>query len=887
MAAKDFELILRVQADLQTAVQQLRTLNDSMRVVKSGAQEASGGLQSLTNAARGTENAARGMSTQLRGIGESTKSLASNFGTLAKAFVTVLAIREMAGFVKSVIDANSQLGDMAQKVGVSTEALSALGGVAKRNGSDIDAVKVAFVNLAKAATGGSAEGVKALQAMGISLKQFRDLSPAQQFDLVAQKFAGYEDGANKAALAVALLGRTGADLIPTLNQVGNEGLQNLTDKAIAAGTAVGTDAVNASQKFNNALEDLKGKLRGAVNEGLVQLTPEIEHLSELFKDPQFKEGIDGIADAIAALVIKAGQGAGIIAQFVGNAREVMDFAQTGGAVYSPATRQIAQNQFDGDLAELSNRGNDPNSLNEKSARLRRGVFTWSDSQTRAALKSTDDLLADMAKHAQDIARYDNSTKAPNAQAGDTRGLFVGLGPGKTKAPVIDRSDAAEKLAQQAAKAQDDLTQALIRLQGQLDPTAAAYAAYNATVKQANDNAELAKKNRGADAAAIDTQRDAVIALAASVRDAALDQIAEKDRQAWEALKRSFETPAQVAVDDALKKIAQLNDLLKKGVIDSAQYHDALAKIGTASVTNAPQYSGPGSSVGGPFGELMKNFQAGNALEAWYQQQLDDGKAFHAKDAAEAEVHAARMLEIDRQYQEQKGNIDQSRQQLELSSTAGFFDQIAQLSSSHNKKIAAIGKAASIASTLIKAYQSGTEARAALSGIPIIGPALGIAAEVAAIAAGLANVAQMRSQSVGGYSEGGMTPPGGKYQVAGVVHAGEGVLSQRDVAALGGPAGFNAWRRSLRGFADGGFVHPLANAPTPAQMGFQAPAALPVGALARTAGNDSGAAPPPVGIRIINGVDDAYIRGAMSSAEGETVIMNVLGRNQTKLKQMVR
>ena len=58
----------------------------------------------------------------------------------------------------------------------------------------------------------------------------------------------------------------------------------------------------------------------------------------------------------------------------------------------------------------------------------------------------------------------------------------------------------------------------------------------------------------------------------------------------------------------------------------------------------------------------------------------------------------------------------------------------------------------------------------------------------------------------GFSGGGYTGPGGKYTPAGIVHAGEGVLSQEDMAALGGPSAFEAFRRSLHsGYADSGYV----------------------------------------------------------------------------------
>lgn len=57
----------------------------------------------------------------------------------------------------------------------------------------------------------------------------------------------------------------------------------------------------------------------------------------------------------------------------------------------------------------------------------------------------------------------------------------------------------------------------------------------------------------------------------------------------------------------------------------------------------------------------------------------------------------------------------------------------------------------------------------------------------------------------GYKDGGPTIPGPRNKVAGVVHAGEVVFSQMDVARHGGIAAVEAIRRGLRGYADGGAV----------------------------------------------------------------------------------
>lgn len=57
-----------------------------------------------------------------------------------------------------------------------------------------------------------------------------------------------------------------------------------------------------------------------------------------------------------------------------------------------------------------------------------------------------------------------------------------------------------------------------------------------------------------------------------------------------------------------------------------------------------------------------------------------------------------------------------------------------------------------------------------------------------------------------FATGGYTGDGGKFEPAGIVHRGEGVLNQEEIRALGGEAGFNALRRALRtGHAFGGMA----------------------------------------------------------------------------------
>lgn len=88
--------------------------------------------------------------------------------------------------------------------------------------------------------------------------------------------------------------------------------------------------------------------------------------------------------------------------------------------------------------------------------------------------------------------------------------------------------------------------------------------------------------------------------------------------------------------------------------------------------------------------------------------------------------------------------------------------------SKSKIMSAIGKAAAVTQATIDTYAAANAARKAMSGIPVVGPALAAAAVAATIAAGMANVAKIVSIRL---AEGGIVLPRGGGVTATVAEAG--------------------------------------------------------------------------------------------------------------------
>ncbi len=99
--------------------------------------------------------------------------------------------------------------------------------------------------------------------------------------------------------------------------------------------------------------------------------------------------------------------------------------------------------------------------------------------------------------------------------------------------------------------------------------------------------------------------------------------------------------------------------------------------------------------------------------------------------------------------EKKRQADLAQQKVLSKAQQADIDQLASYQTSKIGAVNAIGKAAAIANTTIKTYEGATSAGASLAGIPIIGPALAIAAQAAFIASGLENVARIASTPLAG------------------------------------------------------------------------------------------------------------------------------------------
>lgn len=220
----------------------------------------------------------------------------------AGSFFALSKIKEM---VSNTVELGGKLNDTAQKTGLSAAALQELGYAAGLNSSSLDEVASSVIKLSKGLDDvktGKGPVVEAFTALGISLND--PAVKAKNLDgilsTVASKFETMPDGANKTAIAVKLFGKSGANLIPTLNQ-GQRGLANLRQEARDLGIVMGDDAVAGLDDLGDQVDKVKETINGLKNQAIVALMPLLREMADAFFE-WVKANKEIIASTITSVV---------------------------------------------------------------------------------------------------------------------------------------------------------------------------------------------------------------------------------------------------------------------------------------------------------------------------------------------------------------------------------------------------------------------------------------------------------------------------------------------------------------------------------------------------------------------------------------------------------
>jgi hypothetical protein len=227
---------------------------------------------------------------------------ARSLSSILPGLTAGLSVGALFTFARNIVNGVDALNDLADATGATIENLSALEDVAVRNGTSLDTVASAMIRfnkvLADSKPGSDAELM--LKAIGLSVKELRELDPAEALHKTAIALSGYADDANKARFYTELFNKSVREVSPFMKDLAeqqqlnakvtteqakaaealNKQWFNLEKNAIDLGRALTGPAVNGINNFGDKLRQLGEQAPGWWK---VILPPQINLAGELLR----------------------------------------------------------------------------------------------------------------------------------------------------------------------------------------------------------------------------------------------------------------------------------------------------------------------------------------------------------------------------------------------------------------------------------------------------------------------------------------------------------------------------------------------------------------------------------------------------------------------------
>lgn len=233
--------------------------------------------------------------------------LTSAFKKAAAGLTIAFVANEFKKGVENILDEADKLNKASQKFGVPVETLSALKYAADLADVSFESLGKGLGKLSKAILDGavnpSGEAAKSFKALGVSVKDANgNIRPTEEiFSDIAEKFSNVEDGAAKTALAIRVFGKSGADLIPLLNE-GRGGIKAMADEARRFGIVISADTAKKAEEFNDTLKKISLTGQAFYLQVAEALLPTLQNLAQWFLDFKTKGGGDSVKNFFANLI---------------------------------------------------------------------------------------------------------------------------------------------------------------------------------------------------------------------------------------------------------------------------------------------------------------------------------------------------------------------------------------------------------------------------------------------------------------------------------------------------------------------------------------------------------------------------------------------------------
>ena len=266
----------------------------------------------LTSGTKQASSALRSLSGDVASLKSSMNALvginaAQLFGSITSGVIG--AAKSFASLASDSSETIDQLSKMAARLGVSYADMSGLALAADLAGVSVETLAGAMTKADRAfieAQRGSKTATDAFARIGLSLDDLGKLDPRGRFDAIADSISALPTAAERSAAAIALFGKSGAQLLP-LFQSGATGIREATEQAQRLGLSLSTVQGTNVEAMNDSWTLVKKSIEGVIQQVVANLAPAITAINRMWTDFVQSTGGVNIGEYISDALVSGGE----------------------------------------------------------------------------------------------------------------------------------------------------------------------------------------------------------------------------------------------------------------------------------------------------------------------------------------------------------------------------------------------------------------------------------------------------------------------------------------------------------------------------------------------------------------------------------------------------
>ena len=283
-------------------------------------------------------------------VNKSMNGLNGSVTKLKSALALVATAATFSGITKGLqgaVERASKLEEAMQKTGASAEFLSSISYAAKLASVEFDQLENGLIKLSKAMDEASSDVKSGIsydfKRLGITVRDSNgDLKSTEEiFMQIADTVSQVPDGMRKAAVAQKIFGKSGADLIPLLNE-GRAGLEKLKKEAENMGVQFSSQSAKDLAAFGDEMDKIGFLSQGFANTFAASVIPAIslflQKIGQTANEAERAErkfnGLKSVAEMLGAVFRAVAAGVYVIGSaFIEVGRDITAFVQAIGSAF--------------------------------------------------------------------------------------------------------------------------------------------------------------------------------------------------------------------------------------------------------------------------------------------------------------------------------------------------------------------------------------------------------------------------------------------------------------------------------------------------------------------------------------------------------------------------